>query len=113
MYKLAANDMRNSVPYQGRSDRAFEMAGLGAWADARGPDRAGSGLRRFVRYKDMNNYDDLKVEVQRLLAAGQLDRAPTREQRIDFAYGNSKLENEDVTREMAERAVDASDASDR
>jgi hypothetical protein len=53
------------------------------------------------------------VEVQRLLAAGQLDRAPTREQRIDFAYGNAKIENEDVTREMAERAVDASDASDR
>lgn len=32
----------------------------------------------------------------------------TREQRIDWAYGNTKLENENITREMAERAVDAS-----
>jgi hypothetical protein len=57
----------------------------------------------------MSNYDDLKAKVQTLLAAGQLERAPTREQRIDFAYGNTKIENEQVTREMAERAVDASE----
>ena len=57
----------------------------------------------------MSNYDDLKAKVQTLLAEGQLDPAPTREQRIDFAYGNTKLENEKITREMAERAVDASD----
>lgn len=31
---------------------------------------------------------------------------PTREQRIDWAYGNTKIENSDVTREMVERAVD-------
>lgn len=55
----------------------------------------------------MSNYDDLKVKVKTLLAAGQLDRAPTREQRIDFAYGNTKIENEKITREMVERAVDA------
>ncbi len=67
-------------------------------------------MRGFVRYKkDVSNYDDLKAKVQTLLAAGRLDRAPTREQRIDFAYGNTKIENEKVTREMAERAVDASD----
>lgn len=64
----------------------------------------------FLGYKKhMGNYDDLKAEVQRLLSAGQIDRFPTREQRIDFAYGNTKIENELVTREMAERAVDASD----
>jgi hypothetical protein len=57
----------------------------------------------------MRNDDDLKAQVQTLLAAGQIDRVPTREQRIDFAYGNTKIENELITREMAERAVDASD----
>ncbi len=55
----------------------------------------------------MSNYDDLKAKVQTMLAAGQVGRVPTREQRIDFAYGNTKIENEAVTREMAERAVDA------
>ena len=57
----------------------------------------------------MSSYDDLKTKVQGLLAAGQIDRVPSREQRIDFAYGNTKIENELVTREMVERAVDASD----
>lgn len=57
----------------------------------------------------MSNYDDLKAKVQQMLAEGLIDRVPSREQRIDFAYGNTKLENEDVTREMVERAVDALD----
>jgi hypothetical protein len=57
----------------------------------------------------MSNYDDLKAKVQTLLAAGQIANVPSREQRIDFAYGNTKIENEKVTREMVERAVDASD----
>jgi hypothetical protein len=55
----------------------------------------------------MSTYDDLKAKVQTMLAAGQVERVPSREQRIDFAYGNTKIENEDVTREMAVRAVDA------
>ena len=64
----------------------------------------------FLGYKKhMSNYDDLKAKVQTLLANGQIDRLPTREQRIDFAYGNTKIENEMVTREMVERAVDAID----
>lgn len=57
----------------------------------------------------MSNYDDLKAKVQQMLAEGLIDGVPSREQRIDFAYGNTKLENEDVTREMVERAVDALD----
>jgi hypothetical protein len=56
----------------------------------------------------MNEYEQLKEKVQSLLAAGQIQRVPTREQRIDFAYGNTKIENEQVTRAMAEKAVDAS-----
>jgi hypothetical protein len=42
----------------------------------------------------MSNYDDLKKKVQTLLAAGQIANVPSREQRIDFAYGNTKIENE-------------------
>ena len=57
----------------------------------------------------MSTYDDLKSKVQKAQAAGQIDRVPSREQRIDFAYGNTKIENEAVTREMAERAVDATE----
>lgn len=41
---------------------------------------------------------------------GEIRKLPTREQRIDFAYGNCKLSNPDVTREMVERAVDEIDA---
>jgi len=38
---------------------------------------------------------------------------PTREQRVDWAYGNAKIENSDVTREMAERAVDEKLAAEK
>jgi hypothetical protein len=55
----------------------------------------------------MNEYEDLKAKVQQLLAAGKIEPRPSRDQRIDFAYGNTKIENADVTREMAVQAVDA------
>ena len=45
--------------------------------------------------------------MQALLAAGHIAATPTREQRIDFAYGNTKIENADITRAMAVQAVDA------
>ncbi len=48
----------------------------------------------------MSVYDDLKAQVQKAQAAGQLDRTPSREEMADFAYGNTKLSNENVTREM-------------
>jgi hypothetical protein len=52
------------------------------------------------------SYEELLAEVRLLQDAGKLPVRPTREQRIDWAYGNTKIENGDVTREMAERAVD-------
>jgi len=52
------------------------------------------------------SYAELLAEVRRLQDAGKLPVRPTREQRIDWAYGNTKIENSAVTREMAERAVD-------
>lgn len=33
-------------------------------------------------------------------------KTPSREQRADFAYGNTKLSNPEVTRAMVERAID-------
>jgi hypothetical protein len=55
----------------------------------------------------VNDYEELKAKVQSLLAAGRIPATPTREQRIDFAYGNTKIENAEITREMAVQAVDA------
>jgi hypothetical protein len=55
----------------------------------------------------MDEYEDLKAKVQALLAAGEIQATPTRDQRIDFAYGNTKIENAEVTREMAAQAVDS------
>jgi hypothetical protein len=52
-------------------------------------------------------YEELLSEVRRLQDAGRLPTRPTRDQRIDWAYGNTKIENTDITREMAERAIDA------
>jgi hypothetical protein len=52
------------------------------------------------------SYEELLAEVRRLQDAGRVPVRPTREQRSDWAYGNTKIENSDVTREMAERAVD-------
>lgn len=54
----------------------------------------------------MHGYDELKAKIQALHAAGQIAGVPSREQRIDFAYGNTKIENEAITREMVERAAD-------
>ncbi len=51
-------------------------------------------------------YDELKAEVQRLREEGSISQWPSREQRIDWAYGNTKIENKDVTLAMAEQAVD-------
>jgi len=55
----------------------------------------------------MATYESLKATVQRLQEEGRLPIVPTREQRIDFAYGNAAVGNGDVTIEMAIRAVDS------
>lgn len=54
----------------------------------------------------MDNYENLKATVKRLRDEGKIQVWPTREQRIDWAYGTTKIENSAVTREMAEKAVD-------
>ncbi len=56
----------------------------------------------------MSTYDLLKMSIRLLGRAGRLPESPTREQRIDWAYGSAVIENPKVTREMVARAVDAS-----
>jgi len=50
-------------------------------------------------------YEGLMQEAKRLRDAGKLPKQPTKEQLIDFAYGNTKIENPKMTREIATRAV--------
>ncbi len=45
------------------------------------------------------------AEVRRQQEIGAIPRQASAEQRIDWAYGNTKIENEDVTMEMARRVV--------
>ncbi|MGE6758505.1 hypothetical protein ACQKGO_10865 [Corallococcus interemptor] len=53
------------------------------------------------------DYDTLKLEVQKVVRAKGLGSALSRDQLIDWAYGTCVIENKEVTREMAEKAVDA------
>lgn len=50
--------------------------------------------------KRNGEYQFLRSRVNRLSRKGPSDR-----QRADWAYGNAKIENSAVTREMADRAV--------
>jgi hypothetical protein len=52
------------------------------------------------------SYEELLSEVCRLQDEGKLPVRLTREERISFVYGNVKLSNDNITREMVERAVD-------
>lgn len=56
------------------------------------------------------SYEDLMVQVQKLVREGRIDVRLTREQRIDWAYGNVKLHNESLTREMVAEVLDDRDA---
>ena len=51
-------------------------------------------------------YEELLNEVTRLRDEGLVPRTVTREQMIDWAYGNTKIENDDITRDIVTRAVD-------
>jgi hypothetical protein len=51
--------------------------------------------------------DELQREVRRLQNEGSLPTWPTDEQRADWAFGNTVIENESVTFEMARKAAEA------
>jgi hypothetical protein len=50
-------------------------------------------------------YEQLKAKVLQLQQEGRLPTWPTDEQRVDWVYGNTKIENDAITREMVEQAV--------
>lgn len=52
-------------------------------------------------------YEQLLAEVKRLQAEGKVPTTPNKAQIIDFAYGNTKVENQKITRKIATRAVTA------
>jgi hypothetical protein len=54
-----------------------------------------------------NTYEQLLAQVKDLQSAGKLPTTPTREQRISWAYGQTRLENAKVTLQDAVDAVDA------
>jgi hypothetical protein len=49
-------------------------------------------------------YEELHARVLELQEQGKLSKTLTAEEKIDWAYGNTKIENDDVTREMVEQA---------
>jgi hypothetical protein len=53
-----------------------------------------------------NTYEELHAKVLELQKQGRLDKTLTAEEKIDFAYGNTKIENDSVTRAMVEKAYD-------
>ena len=53
----------------------------------------------------MNTYAQLKAAVQELRRNGTISARPSDAQRADWAYGTTKIENDGVTRAMAEEAV--------
>lgn len=54
-----------------------------------------------------NTYESLYAQVRALQDQGVLPNRVTREQAIDWAYGNTKIENPDITREMVAEGYDA------
>lgn len=55
----------------------------------------------------MYRSEELLVIAARMQDAGLLAKGVTREQLIDFAYGNTSIENPKITRDIAEKAVDS------
>lgn len=51
------------------------------------------------------NYEALSRKVKEMQQQGKLPIWPTNEQRANWAYGNTVIENSSVTLEMAQEAV--------
>jgi hypothetical protein len=52
-------------------------------------------------------YEELRAQVLKLQAEGALPKTLSRDEKIDWAYGNTVIENENVTRQMVEEAYDS------
>ena len=53
-----------------------------------------------------HSYERIKEELQRLRSEGRIGDAPSDKERADWAFGTTKIENDKVTRSMAESAVE-------
>jgi hypothetical protein len=51
------------------------------------------------------SYEELRRKIRDLQNQGTLPTWPTPDQRADWAYGNTVIENANVTLEMAQKAV--------
>lgn len=58
----------------------------------------------------MSRYDMLKAKVMALRQEGKLNVGLTREERADWAYGTTVIENSAVTRDMTDAAVQRKDS---
>lgn len=68
-----------------------------------GEKKEGEAMTEGQRQRE---YEDLLERVVELQKKGDLPVRPTREQIVDWAYGNTKIENGDITRAMVIDAVD-------
>jgi hypothetical protein len=59
------------------------------------------------------SYEQLKARVLQLRQEGRVQVEPTDEERIDWVYGNTKIENDDITRAMVEQVVARQNAERR
>jgi hypothetical protein len=55
----------------------------------------------------ITEYEALRAQVSRLQEYGTLPKKLTRDDAVDWVYGNTAIENPNITREMVERAYDA------
>jgi hypothetical protein len=54
-----------------------------------------------------NTYEELKAKVRQLQEAGKLSKSLTPEEKMDWAYGNTIIENASITRDMVRTAYEA------
>jgi hypothetical protein len=65
-----------------------------------------TGLNLHLRKVTMRkSYEELRREVRDLQTQGELPTWPTSDQRADWGYGNTVIENANVTFDMAQKAV--------
>jgi hypothetical protein len=53
---------------------------------------------------ESTTYEELRERVRKLQESGELSKELTAEEKIDWAFGNTVIENESVTRAMVETA---------
>lgn len=58
----------------------------------------------------MTRYEKLRAQVREARSKGLIDLEMTREQKIDWVFGNTAIENDGITRELVEQVVDAAAA---